>query len=161
MVQSRSIDPNAEAHCGSEHHAPKLEVSGKAGLAGAHLPYSHPLSSFTKNSGPGASSQQPATGGQGRGSPQQKRLPRRGQRGRGPGRAYAADRVGQRRQTRRDAKPEATERRPRRLPALATVSSASSSGPSTARGEDPPPPRSQPLPRSPPPLAPPRPKGRA
>lgn len=88
-------------------------------------------------------------------------LPRRGQGGRGPGKAYAADRVGQRRRTRRDTKPEATQRRPRRLLAQATVSSASSSGPSTARGEDPPPPRSQPLPRSPPPLAPPPLKGRA
>lgn len=46
-------------HCGSEHHPPKLEVSGRAGLAGAHLPYSHPLLRFAESSGSGGSSQLP------------------------------------------------------------------------------------------------------
>lgn len=59
MVQSRPIDPNAEAHCGSEHQPPKLKVSGRAGLAGAHLPCSHPLPRFTESSELGATSQLP------------------------------------------------------------------------------------------------------
>lgn len=56
MVQSRSIDPNADAHCGSEHQPPNTEVTGRAGLSGTHLPYSHPNPSFRKSSGSGASS---------------------------------------------------------------------------------------------------------